>query len=447
MLHLLNKSEHQDDLTPDREPALMELPVGHPTESSAGLRSEIQLESPARVERPAQARSVYSIPCVWSASNSLYPRLPGGLNPRSMLVLKLDHVGDFSLALDALLALREAFPETRILFACAPWNVGLATELGLFDEIVAIPFFPPRADAPHFPFDPEIVAPLRDHSFDLAVDLRVDPDTRIVLDHVSAGLKFGYESDRNRQPLTCALPVPAASIDGDNLFQHQSLLMLRLAQTVIALNRPPATVSDSLRSRLALDTVPDVIAGLPRPIVAICTGSGRKAKDWALPRFGEIVSWLGSIGASVVLMGTATQQTDADYIMQAHRIPHLLSLVGRTSMQEALRVIAHADLFFGNDTALTHYAARLDTPTVAVYSGIDPTAVWAPVGRHVTVIKAPVPCSPCHILLLEDCRFGHACMQNIPPAVVKPVIRKALTAHVIAGIQGNLRRHEPESAS
>lgn len=414
---------------------------------------------PARAEFPSEPMTngrrgkpgVDTRPCVWSGSQPLYPQLPGGLNPQSMLVFKLDHVGDFSLALDALFALREAFPDTRLVLACAPWNVSLATAMGLFQEVVGVPFFPPRADAPQFPFDPAILAPLRDRCFDLAVDLRVDPDTRVVLDHVSARLKFGYESDRNQRPLTCALPIPGASIEGDDLLQHQSLLMLRLAQVVVALGRPPTAVGQSLRARLNLDAVPDVIADLPHPIVAVCTGSGRKAKDWPLERFGEIVDWLGnSIGASVVLMGTTAQQPDAEYIMQRHNVPNLRSLVSRTSLPEALAVIAHSDLFLGNDTALTHYAARLDTPTVAVYSGIDPTAVWAPVGRHVTVLKAPVPCSPCHILHLEDCHFGHACMQNIPTSLVKPAIRKILTRRVLARIHRNAHasvESVPEHAS
>jgi hypothetical protein len=52
--------------------------------------------------------------------------------------------------------------------------------------------------------------------------------------------------------------------------------------------------------------------------------------------------------------------------------------------------------------------------------------MWVPVGPHVTVIKAPVPCSPCHILSLSQCRFGHACIENIGLDLVQALVRKVL---------------------
>jgi ADP-heptose:LPS heptosyltransferase len=93
---------------------------------------------------------------------------------------------------------------------------------------------------------------------------------------------------------------------------------------------------------------------------------------------------------------------------------------------EALGVVGNVDLFLGNDTGLTHYAARFGVPTIGIFSGIDPTATWAPVGEGTTVLKAPVPCSPCHILHLEDCRNNHECMNGISVAAVKRAIRAAL---------------------
>jgi hypothetical protein len=51
------------------------------------------------------------------------------------------------------------------------------------------------------------------------------------------------------------------------------------------------------------------------------------------------------------------------------------------------------------DSGLTH---DLNIPMVASYSGTDPTVDFAPFGMDVTIIKAPVECSPCHILRLSE---------------------------------------------
>jgi ADP-heptose:LPS heptosyltransferase len=50
-----------------------------------------------------------------------------------------------------------------------------------------------------------------------------------------------------------------------------------------------------------------------------------------------------------------------------------------------MSLIAHAAVFIGNDSGLTHLAAALGRPTVAIFGPTDPE-VWGPRGEHVTVV-------------------------------------------------------------
>ena len=50
-------------------------------------------------------------------------------------------------------------------------------------------------------------------------------------------------------------------------------------------------------------------------------------------------------------------------------------------------VLAGADAYFGCDSGVTHLAAALGVPTVAVFAATDP-ATWAPRGAHVRVTRA-----------------------------------------------------------
>src|SRR5207237_1219592 len=61
---------------------------------------------------------------------------------RRLLVLKLDHYGDFLIGLPALKRLREAFPTDHITLVCGSWNAELARRLGVADELRAYDFFP-----------------------------------------------------------------------------------------------------------------------------------------------------------------------------------------------------------------------------------------------------------------------------------------------------------------
>ena len=66
--------------------------------------------------------------------------LPGD-RPR-ILLLKLDHIGDFVMTLDAFRLIRDTWPRADITLVCGPWNKSIAERSGLFDTVVSCNFYP-----------------------------------------------------------------------------------------------------------------------------------------------------------------------------------------------------------------------------------------------------------------------------------------------------------------
>ena len=118
---------------------------------------------------------------------------------RSIILLKLDHVGDFFIATPAFRELRSAFPNAQITLICGPWNKQLACDLGIFDDVRPFSFFPEQSrDAFQQSRDLGWAASMHGHfatvaagSFDLAVDLRYDTDTRRLLTMIDAKYRAG----------------------------------------------------------------------------------------------------------------------------------------------------------------------------------------------------------------------------------------------------------------
>jgi len=127
---------------------------------------------------------------------------------RRVLVLKLDHYGDFLIGLPALKKLRQAFPADHITLVCGSWNIGLAKKVGVADEVLAYDFFPENAAAWNGePFEGlEQFHEICQASFDIAIDLRVDEDTRFLLLHVDATIKCGIGARASYPFLDIALP-------------------------------------------------------------------------------------------------------------------------------------------------------------------------------------------------------------------------------------------------
>ena len=350
---------------------------------------------------------------------------------KSVLVIKLDHIGDFLLAAPAFAAIRRHFADAEVTLLCASWNAGLGRKSGLFDRVIAFDFFPSKADAPRRPrADPRLVAKLGLPAFDLAIDLRVDEDTRGVLHYVSARCKAGFYSRLMPSDMAIVLPqVRLDPADGAGILAHQRGMMLRLVATVIAYFDPLDDAGHLLR-RVAADHDADVARmkeGWRAPVIVVSTSSGREIKNWPLEKFAAICDWIvAELGGTVVLLGGAEQKREAALLARKLSSPNVVDLVGRLPIEQSFAVIAHADLYLGNDSGLTHAAAALRVPTVALYSGMDPIAVWGPLGPRVTAIRAAVPCSPCHLTYVTDCTHAHICMRAIPVDAVKQAVLRRL---------------------
>jgi len=376
---------------------------------------------------------------------------------RSILLLKVDHIGDLLLALPAFATLRRGFPDASITLMCGPWNVVVARRLALFDRVVAVSFFPGKADASRRrTFDPGGIAALGLPEFDLAVDLRVDEDSRLLLRHVRARFKAGYFSRLMPPDMALVLPQDSPAAPGPpDMLHHQRGLMGRLAGAVVA-TLDPLQDGEAMLARVTAEhdaAMAAELAGLARPVVAVNTMSGRDIKNWPLDRFVAVCRWItAELGGTVVLLGGPGDARNAAAILRevgaggrdagAGRLGAGLGeagagprqagtggardFVGRLALDQSFAMLRHVDLYLGNDSGLTHAAAMSRVPTVAVFSGIDPIGAWMPLGPEVTAIRAEVGCSPCHLTHITDCPNQHVCIQAIPVATVKAAILRAL---------------------
>jgi len=135
-------------------------------------------------------------------------------------LLKLDHRGDFALARGAFEALRRDFGQAHLAIVCGSWNASDARALGIFDECIAFDYFPENASQNVRRFNSEekgraaLQALLGERRYDLAIDLRMDPDTRHLLRAVNAAQKAGFGRREDFRYLDIALEIPQATVAG-----------------------------------------------------------------------------------------------------------------------------------------------------------------------------------------------------------------------------------------
>ena len=139
--------------------------------------------------------------------------------------------------------------------------------------------------------------------------------------------------------------------------------------------------------------------GIVGPYTALCPGAEYgPAKRW--PYFRELASKLDS---QVVLLGSASDKG------QAEGIPGR-NLVGQTTLDEAIDLIAGAAAVVTNDSGLMHVAAATSTPLVALFGSSSPEHT-PPLSALARVVWLKVECSPC---FERVCPLGHfKCMNEL----------------------------------
>lgn len=111
-------------------------------------------------------------------------------------------------------------------------------------------------------------------------------------------------------------------------------------------------------------------ASAPGGFAAIHPFASSARKCWPLARFQELATRL-------------QKRMPVEWCCGPEE--HLQGAVRIANLYELGCWIASARFYVGNDSGITHLAAAVGTPTVALFGPTDP-AVWAPRGPHVEVI-------------------------------------------------------------
>jgi heptosyltransferase-2 len=137
---------------------------------------------------------------------------------------------------------------------------------------------------------------------------------------------------------------------------------------------------------------------LPERYVVLAPGAEYgPAKRW--PYFKELSERI----AQPVILGSGKDREPAQGLAGTN-------LVGRTSLDEAIALIAGAASVISNDSGLMHVAAALGRPQVALFGSSSPehTPPQSPSAR---VLWLRLDCSPC---FQRECPLGHfRCMRDI----------------------------------
>lgn len=155
------------------------------------------------------------------------------------------------------------------------------------------------------------------------------------------------------------------------------------------------------------------------------------AKRWPAAHFAALAAQLD---VTVVLLGSGKEAALCEEIaapVNAAAPGRCLNLAGKTTLPQALSLIAGSRSVVSNDSGLMHVAAALGVPQVAVFGSSSPlhtpplndqaVVLWL---KNDAAYQPPLDCAPC---FARDCPLGHTrCLNDISATQVLDALAAAV---------------------
>jgi ADP-heptose:LPS heptosyltransferase len=291
-----------------------------------------------------------------------------------ILIVHQGAVGDLILALPAIKALRHVLQPARMEMMGHPWTLALVSGHPYAEAIMDIN----RAEmVPLFQDNAPLPATLKGY-----------------LDHFDAAFCFSRSetlaSNLRRGGIRQVFTLPSFPDTRMHVIDHH-LLSLKTLGISSTSTSPMVFVRDEERQgaeRFLLQKGWDY-----QKIAAIHPGAGSRKKAWPATRFAALARLLASAGHKILILeGPADKAAAAEVRAGLKGIPYLL--IRDLPLTRLAALLSFASLFIGNDSGISHLAAALKIPTIAIFGPTDPY-VWAPRSDWAFWLQGQAGCAPC----------------------------------------------------
>jgi lipopolysaccharide heptosyltransferase II len=279
--------------------------------------------------------------------------------PKRILLIRLEHVGDVVLTTPAFRALRKRYPQARIDVLCrdftAPlleknknvsnvisWNAPWLSNIGKKDSLFSVR---------------KVINKLRKNKYDLAIDFHGDI-RNILLANAVAYYRIGFGCRGFGFLLTKRIPYETS---------HAIDRALALAK---AAGAPAVGKETELTVAAADQKFAQKLLSHDTRWVCIAPGSGRTAKNWLNERWAAVADELiEKKNILIVFTGSPGEKEMVSDIVQRMRHPEkALNMCGKTNLTQLAAVLQRCLLVLSPDSGTMHLARAMKTPLIGLFT-------------------------------------------------------------------------------
>jgi heptosyltransferase-2 len=333
-----------------------------------------------------------------------------------ILLVQLSFLGDVVLSTPLISTLARLYPEHELWMLCTPQAAPLVARDPLLKGVIS---FDKRAAHAGLGGLWRLAKQLRAYNFSIVYSLHRSARTALLLRLAQIPRRIGFNRAKLGFLYTERRSRPTAVHDVE---RNLALLAPEL------LNHLDRGIAPSVELRLFWaplqeysNRVRSTIEGSPYSVLV--PGSVWASKRWDWYRYRELAQLLLK-SRRVVLLGMPNEAALAQRICAG--LPGVENLVGQTSLQESVALIAHAQSVVCNDSLALHVASASKRPVVAIFCATSPRFGFGPWRTAAEVVEAQeLACKPCSRHGQQICpRANWACTLQVPAQAVYAALER-----------------------
>ena len=331
--------------------------------------------------------------------------------PKNILIVRLDHIGDFVCTTPLFKNIKKKFPEAKITVLINSASKDIAfRDPNIYKVITYSPLYLARSDKSS-PFKGllRVIKDVRALRFDLGIDPRGDLLSIIIMWLGNVKYRVGY------------------GITGGGFLLHKES---KYNKTIHVIDRNLRLLKDigipvEDRSPAVYFNGKDipVVDGIVRDInipdknraVILHPFVGAMAREWAKDNFQALIDRFAKEKISVLLIGTNDDVCNYS---------NVIDMRGKFNLPQLAYFIKSIGRFIGLNSGPANIAAALNVPSVIISSGTNIIEHWIPDNSNVKFVYKNISCRPCERKVCPKEKYE--CMEQI---TVEEVFEKFKEIH------------------
>lgn len=293
-------------------------------------------------------------------------------NKNSVLIIRIDALGDYILFSHTLAEYKKIFPKNKISILTIDQNLDIAKGIGHIDRHLS---FNKKSFRTNMLYRRNVLLGITKGNYDTVVypAFSREPIGDLFVKFSHARRRIGIKGD-------------LCNINATD-FSHNNKLytkLIELSPYITSEVKRNTTFINSIRGHLDDDSLPEISipessfelankllnkSGLEeKKYVVLFPGAGSTSRIWPLERYADICSFLISNDITPVICGSASEGVLAKKIKDISHLD-LIDFTGKTDIMCLAAILKRSKFYLGSETGILHLACAVGTPTICLLGG------------------------------------------------------------------------------